>query len=198
MADSSARAARGPLLGLSGYQWLVIGAGWAGWGFDVFDALLFNFVSPNCIPVLLHLARGSSEAREAVVFWTGALTSLLLIGWAVGGLLFGWLADRLGRKRALFVTILAYALGTALCALSANIWQLVCFRLTASLGIGGEWAIGATLIAESVPESRRVEGRSLFARNRRTTRALRWSSPPGWPASSCTPPRRWGSLWRAY
>jgi len=157
MADSSARVARGSLLGLSGYHWLVIAAGWAGWGFDVFDALLFNFVSPNCIPVLLHLARGSGEAREAVVFWTGALTSLLLIGWAVGGLLFGWLADRLGRKRALFVTILVYAIGTALCALAANIWQLVCFRLIASLGIGGEWAIGATLIAESVPESRRVE-----------------------------------------
>src|SRR6185437_13146872 len=50
-----------------------------------------------------------------------------------------------------------YALGTALCALAVNIWQLVCFRLIASLGIGGEWAIGATLIAESVPESRRVE-----------------------------------------
>src|SRR6185437_10625254 len=148
IADSSARVARGSLLGLSGYHWPVIAAGWAGWGFDVFDALLFNFVSPNCIPVLLHLARGSSEAREAVVFWTGALTSLLLIG---------WVADRLGRKRALFVTILMYALGTALCALAVNIWQLVCFRLIASLGIGGEWAIGATLIAESVPESRRVE-----------------------------------------
>ena len=157
MADSAARAARGQLLGLSGYHWLVIAAGWAGWGFDVFDALLFNFVSPNCIPVLLHLARGSSEAREAVVFWTGALTSLLLLGWAAGGLLFGWLGDRLGRKRALFVTIMVYALGTALCAVSADIWQLVCFRLIASLGIGGEFALGATLIAESVPESRRVE-----------------------------------------
>jgi MFS family permease len=157
MADSSARAAQRQLLGLSGYHWLVIAAGWAGWGFDVFDALLFNFVAPNCIPVLLHVARGSSEARAAVVFWTGALTSLLLIGWAAGGLLFGWLADRLGRKRALFVTIMVYALGTALCALSTDIWQLVCFRLIASLGIGGEWAIGATLIAESVPENRRVE-----------------------------------------
>ena len=157
MAETCARAVQNGMLGLSRYHWLVIAAAWAGWGFDVFDALLFNFVSPNCIPVLLHLQRGSPAAREATVFWTGTVTSLLLIGWAAGGLLFGWLGDRVGRKRALFVTIVVYAVGTALCALAADIWQLVCFRLVASLGIGGEWAIGATLLAESVPENRRVE-----------------------------------------
>ncbi|HYM27456.1 MAG TPA: hypothetical protein VET66_04870, partial [Steroidobacteraceae bacterium] len=59
-------------LGLSGYHWLVIAAGWAGWGFDVFDALLFNFVAPNCLPVLLHLPPGSPAAHQAVVFWIGA------------------------------------------------------------------------------------------------------------------------------
>ncbi len=145
------------LLGLSGYHWWVIAAGWAGWGFDVFDALLFNFVSPNCIPVLLHLPRDSPEARAATAFWTGSITSILLVGWAAGGLLFGWLGDRLGRKRTLFATITVYAVGTALCALATDIWQLACFRVIASLGIGGEWAIGATLIAESVPENRRIE-----------------------------------------
>ena len=157
LIESRARAVRTGLSGLSGYHWLVIAAGWAGWGFDVFDALLFNFVSPNCIPVLLHLPHSSPEARAATVFWTGALTSILLIGWAAGGLLFGWLADRLGRKRSLFVTITVYAVGTASCALATDIWQLILFRVIASLGIGGEWAIGATLIAESVPEDRRVE-----------------------------------------
>ena len=152
-----ARAAGSGLLGLSGYQWLVIAAGWAGWGFDVFDALLFNFVAPNCIPVLLHLPRDSPEAHAAALFWTGAITSMLLVGWAAGGLLFGWVGDRIGRKRALFATIALYALGTALCALATDIWQLVCFRLLASLGIGGEWGIGATLVAEAVPENRRIE-----------------------------------------
>jgi MFS family permease len=152
-----ARATGTGLLGLSGYHWLVIAAGWAGWGFDVFDALLFNFVSPNCIPALLHLPRASPEARTATVFWTGAITSILLVGWAAGGLLFGWVGDRIGRKRALFVTICIYAVGTALCALATDIWQLVLFRMLASLGIGGEWGIGATLIAETVPENRRIE-----------------------------------------
>ena len=56
---------RDGVLGLSGYHWLVIAAGWAGWGFDVFDAVLFNFVAPDCIPVLLHLPRGSHAAHQA-------------------------------------------------------------------------------------------------------------------------------------
>ena len=90
---------RGGFLGLSAYHWLVIAAGWAGWGFDVFDAVLFNFVAPDCIPALLHLPRGSHAARQAAVFWTGAITSILLVTWALGGVLFGWVADRVGRKR---------------------------------------------------------------------------------------------------
>src|ERR1700755_1489978 len=109
---------RSTVLGFSGYHWLVIAAAWAGWGFDVFDALLFNFVAPNAVPTLLHLPLGTPEARQATVFWTGAFTSILLVGWAVGGLMFGWFADRFGRKRALFVTIALYACGTALCAVA--------------------------------------------------------------------------------
>ncbi|HEU4626147.1 MAG TPA: MFS transporter [Steroidobacteraceae bacterium] len=152
---------RGGLLGLTGYHWVVLIAAWLGWGFDVFDALLFNFVAPNAVPTLLGLPLGSSEAREATVFWTGVLTSLLLVGWAAGGLLFGWFADRFGRKRALFVTIALYACGTALCAIATDMWQLVVFRVLASLGIGGEWAVGASLVAETVPETRRVEAATI-------------------------------------
>jgi MFS family permease len=145
------------ILGLSGYHWLVIAAGWAGWGFDVFDAVLFNFVAPNCIPVLLHLPPGSTAAHEATVFWTGTITSILLVSWAAGGVLFGWVADRIGRKRALFATITLYALGTGLCALVGSLWQLILCRTLAGLGIGGEWGIGAALVAEAVPENRRIE-----------------------------------------
>lgn len=147
--------------GLNRYHWLVLFAVWAGWGFDVFDALLFNFVAPNCVPVLLGLEPGTPAAREATVFWTGILTSVLLVGWAIGGVAFGFVADRLGRKRALLLTITLYAAGTALCAAATDIWQLTAFRALASLGIGGEWAVGATLLAESMPESRRVETATL-------------------------------------
>jgi MFS family permease len=152
---------RRTLLGLTGYHWLVIAAAWLGWGFDVFDALLFNFVAPNCVPTLLGLPIGSAEARQATAFWTGVLSAILLVGWAVGGVAFGWVADRLGRKRAMLFTICLYAFGTAACAFATDIWQLVLFRVFASLGIGGEWAVGATLVAETVPEERRVEAATL-------------------------------------
>jgi MFS family permease len=149
-------ASRPGFLGFSGYHWLVIAAGWAGWGFDVFDAVLFNFVAPNCIPVLLHLTPGTPAAHAAAVFWSGTITSLLLLSWAAGGVLFGWIGDRIGRRQALFATITIYAVGTALCALTTNLWQLILCRILAGLGIGGEWGIGASLVAEGVPENRRV------------------------------------------
>jgi len=144
------------------YQWLVLAAAWLGWGFDVFDALLFNFVAPNTVPTLLGLERGSDAARDATVLWTGILSSILLLGWAAGGILFGWYADRHGRRRALFVTVALYAVGTALCAAAMNMGQLVVFRALASLGIGGEWAVGAALVAESLPENRRVFGATVL------------------------------------
>jgi MFS family permease len=140
----------------------VIFAAWLGWGFDIFDGLLFNFVAPNCVPTLLGLPIGSPEARAATLFWTGVLTSVLLIGWAIGGVVFGRVADRVGRTRTLMLTMLLYAVGTALCAFAPNIWVLGLFRLIASFGIGGEWAAGAAMVAEVVPERRRVEAGAIL------------------------------------
>ncbi|HET8880933.1 MAG TPA: MFS transporter [Solimonas sp.] len=150
------------MLGLTRYQWIVLFAAWLGWGFDLFDSILFNFVAPNCVPTLLHLPIGSPEARQATLYWTGALTSLLLIGWAAGGVLFGYVGDRIGRTRTLLITMLMYAFGTAACAFAPNIWVLAAFRVVASLGIGGEWAAGAAMVAEVMPEKRRVEAGALL------------------------------------
>jgi MFS family permease len=150
------------MLNLTRYQWLVLFAAWLGWGFDVFDGLLFNYVAPNCVPTLLGLTIGSPEAKQATLFWTGILTSLLLLGWAAGGILFGWVTDRIGRTRTLLLTMLLYALGTAACAFADNIWMLVVFRIVAALGIGGEWAAGAAMVAEVMPENKRVEAGALL------------------------------------
>jgi MFS family permease len=150
------------MLGLTRYQWLVLFAAWLGWGFDLFDSILFNFVAPNCVPTLLHLQIGSPEARQATLYWTGLLTSLLLLGWAAGGVLFGYVGDRIGRTRTMLLTMLMYAFGTAACAFAPNIWMLVAFRIVASLGIGGEWAAGAAMVAEVMPEKRRVEAGALL------------------------------------
>ncbi|WP_245395469.1 MFS transporter [Anthocerotibacter panamensis] len=147
---------------MNGYQWTVLLAAWLGWGFDIFDALLFNYVAPNCVPTLLGLTIGSPQAKSATLFWTGLLTSILLVGWAVGGILFGKVADRIGRTKTLLLTMSLYALGTASCAFAPNIWVLVLCRVLASLGIGGEWAAGASMVAEVVPEKRRVEAGAIL------------------------------------
>jgi MFS family permease len=150
------------VLDMNRYQWTVLFAAWLGWGFDVFDGLLFNYVAPNCVPTLLGMPIGSAAAKAATLKWGGILTSILLLGWAAGGILFGQIADRIGRTRTLLLTMLMYALGTAACAAAANIWMLIAFRIVASLGIGGEWAAGAAMVAEVVPEKRRVEAGALL------------------------------------
>src|SRR4029453_9882752 len=113
-------------------------------------------------PVLLDIPLGTAAARAATLRWTGILTSLLLVGWALGGIVFGRVADRLGRTRTLLLTMMMYAVGTAACAFAPNMATLVLFRLIASLGIGGEWAAGAAMVAEVVPEHRRVEAGALL------------------------------------
>ena len=150
------------MLRLTRYQWIVLFAAWLGWGFDIFDGLLFNYVAPNAIPTLLGLEIGSPEARSATLYWTGLITAIFLVGWAIGGVLFGPISDRYGRKRVLLITMVLYAVGTALCAFVTSIEQLIVCRIIASLGIGGEWAAGCALVAEVVPEDQRVEAGAVL------------------------------------
>src|SRR5262245_50935920 len=155
-------ASKRTVLDMTGYQWLLLFAAVLGWGLDIFDRLLFNYVAPNCVPTLLGLQIGSPEARAATLRYGGIVTSILLIGWAVGGILFGRICDRIGRTRTLLLTMAMYSVGTALCAIAPNIGSLIVFRIIASLGIGGEWAAGASMVGEVVPERRRVEAGALL------------------------------------
>jgi MFS family permease len=148
--------------GLTRYQWLVLFAAWLGWGFDVFDGLLFNFVAPLCVPDLLGIDANTAAGKQETLFWTAALTSMLLLGWAMGGIVFGKVTDRFGRTRTLLLTMSIYAVSTAACAFAPNIWMLALCRLGASFGIGGEWAAGASLVAESLPPKKRVIGGALL------------------------------------
>ncbi len=156
MTDASAERP-GPW-GLTRYQWTVLFAAWLGWGFDVFDGLLFNVVAPVCLPRLLGVPSG--DPRVAIV--AGAVTATLLVGWATGGILFGWLTDRVGRARTLLLTMLTYAGATAACAFAPDVWTLAGLRFVAALGIGGEWAAGASLVAEVVPPNRRIAAGALL------------------------------------
>src|SRR6476620_10736329 len=153
---------RRTLLDMNGYQWTVLFAAWLGWGFDIFDSLLMNYVAPNAVPTLLGIPLGTPEAQAATLRWTGILTSVLLVGWCMGGIVFGKVCDRIGRTKTLLLTMLLYSLGTAACAFAPNIWVLLVFRVVSALGIGGEWAAGAAMVAEVVPEKRRVEAGALL------------------------------------
>ena len=144
------------------YQWTVFLAAWLGWGFDVFDGLLFNFVAPVAVPRMLGVTASDPGGAARVTTVTGVVTSVLLIGWGTGGVLFGRLTDRLGRARTLQLTIVTYAGATAACAFAPDIWSLTVLRFIASLGIGGEWAAGASLVAEVVPPARRVAAGALL------------------------------------
>jgi MFS family permease len=146
---------------LTRQQKLTFLAAWIAWGFDMYDGVLFTLAAPVCVPALVPGARDAGS-NSAVLFWTGALTSVLLLGWAIGGMAFGRIADRHGRARTLLATIVLYAVGTLACAVAPNMPAFIVCRFVASLGIGGEWAAGAALVAETMPERRRIQMGALL------------------------------------
>lgn len=136
------------LHGISAAQWKSGLAAWLGWLFDGLDMHLYTLVAAPFVATLLAL----SDSNDPRVRWYGSLIqAAFLLGWALGGGFFGRLGDRLGRSRALSLTILTYALFTGLSSIAQTWWQLLIFRFLAALGIGGEWAIGASLLAETWP-----------------------------------------------
>ncbi len=136
--------------GISPSQWKSGSAAWLGWLFDGLELHLYTLVAA---PLVIHLLGASGGADPAVKQKTALIQAAFLVGWALGGAFFGRLGDRIGRNRALSLTILTYALCTGLCAAAQTWWQLMLFRFLAALGIGGEWAVGASLLVETWPAS---------------------------------------------
>src|SRR5438552_10036615 len=133
---------------LSPQQWKSGAAAWLGWLFDGLDMHLYVLVATPFVAELL----GVADQKDALVGNRGSLIqAAFLIGWALGGGFFGRVGDRLGRSRALMLTILTYALFTGLSYFAQTWWQLLIFRFVAALGIGGEWAVGASLLSETWP-----------------------------------------------
>jgi MFS family permease len=133
---------------LSARQWKSGVAAWLGWLFDGLDMHLYVLVAAPFVAELLGVA---SEKDPLVGTYSSWIQAAFLIGWALGGGFFGRVADRLGRSRALTLTILTYASFTGLSYFAQTWWQLLLFRFLAALGIGGEWAVGASLLAETWP-----------------------------------------------
>ncbi len=135
---------------LSPQQWKSGGAAWLGWMFDGLELHLYTLVAT---PLVVQLLGAASSADPEVKGKVAYIQAAFLVGWAVGGAFFGRLGDLLGRSRALALTILTYAVCTGLCAFAQTWWQLMIFRFIAAVGIGGEWAVGASLLSETWPKA---------------------------------------------
>jgi MFS family permease len=144
------------------YQWLVLFVAWLGWVFDSMDSTIYTLVLQPALHELLQPTGGGAVSAGAIGWYGGIIFSIFLIGWAIGGVVFGVFADRFGRAKTLVATILIYALFTGLAACSHTWWQLALFRFITALGIGGEWAAGAALVAEVWPENKRTQAAGLL------------------------------------
>jgi MFS family permease len=133
---------------LSPQQWKSGVAAWLGWLFDGLDMQLYVLVAG---PFVAELLGATSAKYPEVGYFSSWIQAAFLFGWALGGGFFGLIADRLGRSRALMLTILTYAFFTGLSFFAQTWWHLLIFRFLAALGIGGEWAVGASLLSETWP-----------------------------------------------
>ncbi|WP_020468699.1 MFS transporter [Zavarzinella formosa] len=121
-----------------------------GWLFDGLDMHLYVLIAAPFVAGLLGVA---DQKDPQVGFYSSWIQAAFLFGWALGGGFFGRIADRIGRSRALMLTILTYAMFTGLSYFAQTWWQLMIFRFLAALGIGGEWAVGASLLSETWPRA---------------------------------------------
>lgn len=135
-------------------------AAWGGWALDGVDSFIYALVRVPALRELLPRS-GIEPTTANVGFYGGLCFSLFLVGWGFS-MLWGPVGDRFGRVRTLSLTILCYSLFTFAGAFATNVWQLAIFRLLAGIGVGGEWTLGSTFIAEEWPERRRKLGAGLM------------------------------------
>jgi MFS transporter, SHS family, sialic acid transporter len=138
-------------------KWMALTAALLGWLFDGLEMGLFPLVQRPALGELLSSPELSpAELAQKIVLFQGIITSFFLVGAATGGVLFGWLGDRIGRVRAMMLSVLTYALVSALCGIASTAWEVGVYRFIAALGMGGEWSLGVALIAEIWPNRSRV------------------------------------------
>jgi len=140
------------------YQWMVLTIASMGWVFDVFEGQIFVASMRDAIPSLLPPNTGAGD----IAWYNNIALGAFLAGGAVGGIIFGMVSDRLGRKRTLSLTILFYSLFTFLSSFSQAWWQLAAMRFLVAMGVGGEWAVASSLVAEVFPQRARAHVGGIF------------------------------------
>src|SRR3954465_11294387 len=152
MAAPAAPPAPGPWWReLNRAHWFVLVVASLGWLFDTMDQQLFNLARRPAVVELL----GPGASPSAIAEYAGYATMIFILGWASGGVFFGILGDRIGRARTMIYTILCYSLFTGLSVFSTGVWDFSAYRFLTGLGVGGQFAVGVALVAESLPDRAR-------------------------------------------
>ena len=140
---------------LNRYQWFVLVVASLGWLFDTMAQQLFNIARVPAVRALLGARPGDEAMARTVSEQAGYATMIFMIGWAIGGVIFGILGDRIGRAKTMIMTILLYSVFTGLSVLSIGIVDFNIYRFLCGLGVGGQFAVGVALVAETMPDRAR-------------------------------------------
>ena len=144
--------------GVTRYQWLVLTIASLGWVFDAFEGQLYNITRGDMLPDLLRVAADD----PLVKVWGERFLGIFLIGGTLGGWIFSSMADKWGRKPVMALTILFYSMFSGLTAFASEIWHVGALRFLVAMGVGGEWAVGAALVAEVFPAKARERAGGIF------------------------------------
>ena len=144
------------------YQWVVLFATTMGWALDGFDSSLFTLVAGPATTDLLVNSGIRDPTPAQTSFYSGLVVTVFLVGWALGAVFFGTLADYVGRVRVLIVGVLAYSVFTVLATLAVAYWQFATLRFLAGVGSGVELPIGAALVAEAWNNRHRAKATGIM------------------------------------
>ncbi len=139
-----------------GSQYATLAAALLGWMFDGFEMGLFPLIGKSALKELLANDVSPAAAESMATQWFGVIMAVFLVGAASGGVLFGWLGDKIGRVRAMSLSIFTYAVLTGLCGFATEAWHIAVLRFIASMGMGGEWSLGVALVNEIWPGKSRA------------------------------------------
>lgn len=139
-------------------QWLVLLIACATWIFDSYDAQIFNVTRTDILAEIMRLKPGD----PAIKFWGDLFLGIYLVGGAIGGTFFGSLADRIGRRPALILTILIYTTFSGLTCFAQAAWHVAVLRFIVAMGTAGAWAVGAAFVAEQFSPRSRAQAGAVF------------------------------------
>lgn len=141
--------------GVTRYQWLVLTVASLGWVFDAFEGQIYNLTRNDMLAELV-------PHGESVKMWGERFLGIFLLGGTFGGWLFSSLADKYGRKPVMALTILFYSIFSGINSFATELWHVGALRFLVAMGVGGEWAVGAALVAEVFPKEARERAGGIF------------------------------------